>query len=98
MTKKQKIWLGVFLAMFIIPEILWSPVLGIFPFGQKFLLNNDNHGLITFILFMETLSLFAILMLLSKLKKSILIIILTILVAIFLVRSFYISYLLFATF
>jgi len=24
MTKKQKIWLAVFLAMFIIPEILWS--------------------------------------------------------------------------
>ena len=26
MTKKQKIWLGVFLAMFLVPEILWSPV------------------------------------------------------------------------
>jgi glucan phosphoethanolaminetransferase (alkaline phosphatase superfamily) len=25
MTKKQKIWLGVFLAMFLIPEIFWSP-------------------------------------------------------------------------
>lgn len=27
MTKKQKIWLGIFLAMFIIPEVLWSPVM-----------------------------------------------------------------------
>lgn len=26
MTKKQKIWFGVFLAMFLVPEILWSPV------------------------------------------------------------------------
>lgn len=26
MTKTQKIWLGLFLAMFIVPEILWSPV------------------------------------------------------------------------
>ena len=26
MTKKQKIWLGVFLALFIVPEVLWSPV------------------------------------------------------------------------
>jgi hypothetical protein len=25
MTKNQKIWLAVFLAMFLIPEILWSP-------------------------------------------------------------------------
>ncbi len=26
MTKSQKIWLGIFLAMFIVPEVLWSPV------------------------------------------------------------------------
>lgn len=27
MKKIQKIWLGIFLAMFIVPEVLWSPVL-----------------------------------------------------------------------
>ncbi len=26
MTKKQKIWLGIFLAMFLVPEIMWSPI------------------------------------------------------------------------
>jgi len=26
MTKTQKIWMGIFIAMFAIPEILWSPV------------------------------------------------------------------------
>ena len=26
MTKKQKVWIGIFLAMFIMPEVLWSPV------------------------------------------------------------------------
>src|SRR5690349_9937016 len=26
MTKKQKIWLAIFLAMFIVPEIIWSPI------------------------------------------------------------------------
>lgn len=26
MTKKQKIWMGIFSAMFVIPEILWSPI------------------------------------------------------------------------
>jgi len=25
MAKKQKIWLAIFLAMFLVPEILWSP-------------------------------------------------------------------------
>lgn len=26
MTKKQKVWLGIFLAVFIVPEVLWNPV------------------------------------------------------------------------
>ena len=26
MTKKQKIWFAIFLAMFLVPEVLWSPV------------------------------------------------------------------------
>jgi hypothetical protein len=39
MTKKQKIWLGVFLGMFIVPELLWSPVLN---FVYSFLENNNN--------------------------------------------------------
>ena len=26
MTKKQKVWLGIFLSMFVVPEVLWSPV------------------------------------------------------------------------
>ncbi len=30
MTKKQKIWLGVFLAMFIVPEVLWGGLLATF--------------------------------------------------------------------
>ncbi len=29
MTKVQKIWLSVFLAMFLVPEILWGPLLGL---------------------------------------------------------------------
>jgi len=28
MTKKQKIWLAVFGAMFLVPEILWGGVVG----------------------------------------------------------------------
>lgn len=24
MTKKQKVWLGIFLAMFVVPEVLWG--------------------------------------------------------------------------
>ena len=30
MTKKQKIWFAVFLSMFILPEVLWSPLLNFY--------------------------------------------------------------------
>ena len=52
MSKKQKIWLGVFLAMFIIPELLWSPILNtlyelwqsgnVIPFRENFIMASDN--------------------------------------------------------
>jgi hypothetical protein len=31
MTKAQKIWLWVSLAMFVVPELIWAPTLGLFP-------------------------------------------------------------------
>ncbi len=71
MTKKQKIWLGVFLAMFIIPEILWSPVGNMiyelsqsgrggdtYPFRMTFLENSDNANVLQKILFLQFLGLF----------------------------------------
>ena len=52
MSKKQKIWLGIFLAMFIIPELLWSPILNtlyelwqsgnVIPFRENFIMASDN--------------------------------------------------------
>ena len=52
MTKKQKIWLGIFLAMFVIPELLWSPILNILhelwqtgnvtPLRENFIMDSDN--------------------------------------------------------
>ncbi|MFA5990986.1 MAG: hypothetical protein WC794_01925 [Candidatus Doudnabacteria bacterium] len=39
MTKVQKIWLGVFLAMFLVPEILWGPILGLMSnYGENIIL------------------------------------------------------------
>jgi len=42
MAKKQKIWLGIFLAMFLVPEILWGGVVG--KFIYYWLLNGDVRG------------------------------------------------------
>lgn len=64
----QKVWLGIFLAMFLVPEILWSPV-GNFiyelsqPGGQvhslrnNFLINTDNVNWYSSVLFIQFLGL-----------------------------------------
>ena len=66
MTKVQKIWLGIFLAMFIVPEILWSPV-GNFLYSMykpsqqgsiqvlrnNFLLNSENINILSTVLFIQ---------------------------------------------
>ena len=64
MTKKQKIWLGISMAMAIVPEILWSPVVNfyyefylgtqtsnIYPLRNNFLQNSDNIIYLKSILF-----------------------------------------------
>jgi hypothetical protein len=40
MSKMQKVWLAIFLAMFVVPEVLWSPVVNL----VYSLLQNSNHA------------------------------------------------------
>ncbi len=42
MSKTQKIWMWIFLAMFLIPEILWSPILNV---SASFLLPPQNGSI-----------------------------------------------------
>lgn len=56
MTKRQKILLTLFLAMFIVPEVLWSPVGNMIyafitdhAFRNGFLMNSDNRGWLIFV-------------------------------------------------
>ena len=71
MTKKQKIWLGVFLAMFLVPEILWSPIVdeiystlaptknGSFQMWRNnFLFSKENLDLWGYILFFQFVGIF----------------------------------------
>ena len=66
MTKRQKIWLTVFLAMFVVPEILWSPVGNFiyelykntgFPFRLTILEKTDNINILSTVLFIQMLGL-----------------------------------------
>lgn len=68
MTKRQKIFLIVFLAMFIVPEVLWSPAGnfvyelsqtsksgGTHPFRQNFLQDSSNINYLSTVLFIQFL-------------------------------------------
>jgi hypothetical protein len=64
MTKTQKIWLGIFLAMFAIPEILWSPVMNEIivprffsstPWRYSFLYKPGNVNMLIWVLLIQFL-------------------------------------------
>ena len=74
MTKIQKIWLGVSLGIFLIPELLWNPILNILYsifkpvvngssqiFRSNFLMNSDNIGMLIFIVSLQLLGLLLLL-------------------------------------
>jgi len=84
MNKKQKIWFAVFLAMFLVPEILWSPVGnflyqifqsgnrgGTYPFRENFLTITDNANMLAPVFFFQVIGLFGLFFwfLFSKQKK-----------------------------
>ena len=83
MTKKQKIWLWIFLGMFILPELLWSPS-GNFiyelykshygntrPFRNNFLQDSSNINIFSTVLFIQLLGLFISAVYLIIINKSI---------------------------
>jgi len=56
MTKKQKTWLWIFIAMFAVPEILWSPILtyvlpfflgGAYKFRESFIFSGYVSSFVT---------------------------------------------------
>jgi len=84
MTKTQKIWMWIFLALFAAPEILWSPVInfyyelsqtgisgGTHPWRNNFLQNSDNLNYLKFVIFFQLISLILFLICLIKNRKNI---------------------------
>lgn len=81
MNKKQKIWLWIFLAMFILPELLWSPILNIADsvlqnnnnstiFRPNFLMNLNNTNLLLFVLIIQIVGILGTIVFTIKLKFS----------------------------
>jgi hypothetical protein len=82
MTKTQKIWLWIFIAMFALPEILWSPILNFYyelsqsnktsfikPLRDNFLQNTDNLNILKLIIFLQLIGLLLILVSLIRNKE-----------------------------
>ena len=63
MKKSQKIWLAVSLAMFLIPELLWSPIGNfyyeffqsgdVYPFRMNFLIDSKNFNLLKLVFLIQ---------------------------------------------
>jgi len=83
MTKKQKIWMWIFVAMFAIPEILWSPVLNFYyeflqsswtsnvhPIRYNFLQNSDNLNYLKLVVFLQLVGLLGVLFFTLKNKNN----------------------------
>jgi hypothetical protein len=80
MTKKQKILLVIFLTMFLVPEILWSPVLNILlelgqsgnvtPLRDNFLMSSDNLIYFRIINFIQLVGIISAIILLFKIKRG----------------------------
>lgn len=83
MTKKQKIWMWIFIAMFAIPEILWSPIAnfyyqlsqtsksgGTHPFRDNFLQNSDNLSYLKFVVALQFVGLLLLLIYLLRNKYA----------------------------
>ena len=97
MTKNQKIWLWIFLGMFIIPELIWSPVLGLLPFNKQFTSNDDNHLILTIITAIEFLGLLLAGIWILKFSKFRLKNIIGIILLCLAIWALYVFYLLYAT-
>jgi hypothetical protein len=67
MTKNQKIWFLIFLAMFAVPEVLWSPVSNVIfglikdvPYRINFLTQADNRDWLITIIFAQFLGILGV--------------------------------------
>ena len=100
MTKKQKIWLWIFIAMFAVPEIIWGPTFGYTSFVKNiFEVNNRSELLaVLFVQFLGTVLFLIYFTKNFKARKNIfywLVILVSILI---LLKCFFVFYILFATY
>jgi len=103
MTKIQKIWLWIFIAMFAVPEILWGSLIKVFkisflPLYKDVQYFSDNPGVAFLLIIIEIIGISGIIYLLNKkslsvsLKLKYIFNILLIIILVILVISLFLSY------
>ncbi len=108
MSKKQKIWLGISLALLIIPEILWSPILNfVYTFAQNFnspvlirpnfLTKSDNRGLVTVVVIFQVIGTLISIYLFNNVKNNYIKYIGQCALILALISSLFVLYILFAS-
>ncbi len=97
MEKRHKNWLYIGLGMFAVPEILWSPILGILPFNKNYISNDDNHLSLIYITLFQFIGLIIVMINIYKSKNLKYKKILMLLISLLSLWSFFIFYILFAT-
>ena len=83
-SKMQKTWLWIFGAMFLVPEVLWSPIVNFYyefyqssysgnvqPLRDSFLQNADNLKYLKFVILLQSIGLLLFTISLVVNKKSI---------------------------
>jgi hypothetical protein len=68
MTKKQKIWLAVFGAMFLVPEVLWGPIFGLWSINKK-IFDLDNRFYLTLIVLLQFIGCTGLTFIVYRFKK-----------------------------
>lgn len=107
----KKIWLWVFMIMFLLPEIFWSPIINfiysfvkptingsIQVFNHNFLLNTEDNNLYLFILLIQIIGIFGTLVQVRKLNLNMVLkLLIYIILGIILILTIFIFYILFST-
>ena len=98
LTKKQKIWLWIFIAMFAVPEIIWGPIFGYISFVKNIFETNNRAELLA-VLFIQILGILLFLIYFIKdTPKSILYWLVILISALALLKGFFVFYILFASY
>ncbi len=98
MSKTQKIWLSIFLGMFIVPEVIWGSTFGYLSLTNR-LFQESNKSLLLLVLLVQIVGCAGAIIYLIKnqIRKNILFWVIVAILILVLFKSLFLFYVIFAT-